>query len=362
LGGFPARVAHPVALEAATTFSAAQDTERTSMRNDPRVTWLVRFLDENPDDKILLITSKKSDVFALQDALPTLTTVPFAAFHENLTMTTRDKNAAWFAREDGARLLICSEIGSEGRNFQFAKHLVLFDLPEDPGVLEQRIGRLDRIGRKGDVHIHIPYVRGTTQEILFRWYDEGFDAFRRSVPGADVFHELLGDSLHAVLNDPPYPPRGGNARVDELIEKTREESVRVLELLEKGRDRLLEINGARAGNAAARIAEILALDEDYDLEDYLDEVFDHFGLDVTETSETRGRLVVPGERMLLDSFPGVPGDGLALTYDRAEALAREDLAFLSIDHPVARTAVDLVLVDEEGPSAFVAWAQHPAGG
>jgi ATP-dependent helicase HepA len=355
LGGFPARVAHPVPLEPQATNPAAQDAEQTSMRNDPRAAWLVRFLDEHPDDKVLLITSKKADVFALQDALPTMTTVPFAAFHENLTMTTRDKNAAWFAREDGARLLICSEIGSEGRNFQFAKHLVLFDLPEDPGVLEQRIGRLDRIGRAGDVHIHIPYVRGTAQEILFRWYHEGFDAFRRSVPGADAFLELLGGALRSAVAD------GRPEAVEALLRDTRAQSARILEMLEKGRDRLLEIHGARAGDAQARIAEIHALDEDYDLEDYLDEVFDHFGLDVTETSEARGRLVVPGERMLLDSFPGVPQDGLALTYDRDEALAREDLAFVSIDHPVARAAVDLALEDEEGQSAFVAWSRPPAG-
>jgi superfamily II DNA/RNA helicase len=52
----------------------------------------------------------------------------------------RDRNAAWFAEPEGARLLLCSEIGSEGRNFQFAQHLVLFDLPLNPELLEQRIG------------------------------------------------------------------------------------------------------------------------------------------------------------------------------------------------------------------------------
>lgn len=351
LGGFPARVAHPVPLDPAGT-----DASGTALtRDDPRVAWLVRFLEEHPDDKVLLITSRKSDVFALQEILPTLTTIPFAAFHENLTMTTRDKNAAWFARPEGARLLVCSEIGSEGRNFQFARHLVLFDLPEDPGVLEQRIGRLDRIGRKGDVHIHVPYARGTAHEALFRWYHEGFDAFRRSVPGADAFYELLREPLRRALSDP------SPEAVEALVRTTRAEAARVLELLEKGRDRLLEIHGARAGDAPGRIAEIRALDADYDLEDYLDEVFDHFGLDVTETVEKRGRLVVPGERMLLDSFPGIPADGLALTYDRDQALSREDLAFLSIDHPVARAAVDLMLEDEEGQSAFVAWGKPPAG-
>jgi superfamily II DNA/RNA helicase len=62
-------------------------------------------------------------------------------FHEGFTLLQRDRNAAFFAEEDGARVLICSEIGSEGRNFQFAHHLVLFDLPENPELLEQRIGR-----------------------------------------------------------------------------------------------------------------------------------------------------------------------------------------------------------------------------
>ena len=55
-------------------------------------------------------------------------------FHEGLSLLQRDRNAAWFAEEDGARILMCSEIGSEGRNFQFAHHLVLFDLPSRSGI------------------------------------------------------------------------------------------------------------------------------------------------------------------------------------------------------------------------------------
>ncbi len=345
MGGFPGRVVHPVGLNALPG----------STSGDPRIAWLVKFLTDHPDDKILLITSHKNDVFALQEILPTVTTVPFAAFHENLTMTTRDKNAAWFAREDGARLLVCSEIGSEGRNFQFAKHLVLFDLPEDPGVLEQRIGRLDRIGRKGDVNIHIPYVRGTAHEVLFRWYHEGFDAFQGTVPGADTFHELLGDALRKVLAHPEPDS------VEELIRKTRETASRVREALEQGRDRLLEIHSNRTELAAGLIEEIRETGADAELEDYLIDVFDHFGLDVRETAMRRGHFVVPGERMLLDSFPGIPEDGLPLTFDRAEAVTHEDLAFLSIDHPVARAATDLVLEDEDGRSAFVAWTRPPAG-
>lgn len=63
-------------------------------------------------------------------------------------------------------MLLCSEIGSEGRNFQFARKLVLFDLPWDAELLEQRIGRLDRIGQRGVVNVLIPFVRGTGGEVL----------------------------------------------------------------------------------------------------------------------------------------------------------------------------------------------------
>ena len=71
----------------------------------------------------------------------------FVMFHEDMSIMARDKAAANFSKPDGANLLIASEIGSEGRNFQFSHHLVLFDLPLDAALVEQRIGRLDRIGQ-----------------------------------------------------------------------------------------------------------------------------------------------------------------------------------------------------------------------
>ena len=103
-----------------------------------------------------------------------------ALFHEGLTLMQRDRNAAFFAEADGARVLLCSEIGSEGRNFQFAHRLALFDLPANPELLEQRIGRLDRIGQSATIQIFVPYLRGTESEVLARWYHEGLNAFEKN--------------------------------------------------------------------------------------------------------------------------------------------------------------------------------------
>jgi len=103
---------------------------------------------------------------------------------------------------------MCSEIGSEGRNFQFSHHLVLFDLPLNPDLLEQRIGRLDRIGQKNTIQIHVPYFKSTIQQRLFNWYHNALDAFNTTCPaGAQVFSqnkqqltELL-DTKHCTDDD-----------------------------------------------------------------------------------------------------------------------------------------------------------------
>lgn len=386
LNGAPAYNSHDLSGYAGDAAAFLQDV----WRKDPRLAWLVGLLKELEEEKILLICSHKAVVFALQEILPTLTAAPFAAFHENLTMATRDKNAAYFAQPDGARLLICSEIGSEGRNFQFAHHLVLFDLPLDPSVLEQRIGRLDRIGQKSDIHIHVPFLERTAHEVLYRWYEEGMDAFRHPVLGSDFFYdEQIGDVLSAcrLATQAEYaagpdgsgagkavgsgsaeggaPETGGpeaEAAVAELVRRTQSLAVRVRETLEKGRDRLLEINSNRPELAHALIAEIRAEDEDAGLEDYLEEVFDHFGVDSENTEAKRGYFIFPGDRMEVDFFPNLPPAGLAVTYDRAQALAREDLAFLTLDHPLVRGAVDLVLGSNEGTVGFVEWRDAPAKG
>ena len=149
-----------------------------------------------------MICASAETALELEQALRTQQGIRAAVFHEGLSIVERDRAAAYFAVSDGgAQVLICSEIGSEGRNFQFSHHLILFDLPLNPDLLEQRIGRLDRIGQQHTTEIHVPYMRGTAQEIMFRWYQEALEAFEHTCPtGHALFVQVKARLLNALCN------------------------------------------------------------------------------------------------------------------------------------------------------------------
>lgn len=164
-------------------FQEFEGEESSWWQFDSRVNWLLEKVKAKRSEKILVIASRASTALQLEQALREREGIRATVFHEGMSIIERDKAAAYFAQEEGgAQVLICSEIGSEGRNFQFANQLVMFDLPFNPDLLEQRIGRLDRIGQKRDIDVYVPYLTETSQAILARWFQEGLNAFAETCP------------------------------------------------------------------------------------------------------------------------------------------------------------------------------------
>lgn len=364
MDGFPQRRPQLVALDVPDTdyawkvrlaaeFRADIDASLPSppfaFRHDPRVTWLIDHLHAVAPEKVLLICRTKAKTQALHAALRERVNLKAAVFHEDLSLVQRDRNAAWFAEPDGARLLICSEIGSEGRNFQFAHHLVLFDLPLNPELLEQRIGRLDRIGQHADIQIHVPYVVGTAQELLSRWYHEGLGAFATSLAGGNTLLQTFGEQVQALAAT--YPDAAPEAaEVDALIEATRKARQTLAQRLEAGRDRLLERHSFRPPVAQRLIDAIRAHDRDPQLETYMLAVFDAYGVQYDAFAPHSYR--ISPRAITTDAFPAIPEDGMGITFDRVRALSREDLGFVTWDHPMVIGAMDVILGSEYGNSSF----------
>jgi ATP-dependent helicase HepA len=334
LGGFPERLPLLAPLKG--------DDEMTA-----KVAWLAGLLEKKlpAEDKVLVIAKTRELAEQIIESLRDATGSVAALFHEDLTLIQRDRNAAYFADEDGARVLVCSEIGSEGRNFQFARHLVLFDLPDNVDLLEQRIGRLDRIGQRGTINIHVPYLKGTAEETRVRWIHEGLDAFRASPQGAAEIQRELADTLEAALENPK--------KLKSLLTETEACRARISERLARGQERLLERCSHRPEHAARASASITAWDEDAEFEDFLLRLFEHCGLHIEELSRRR-YFLLPGN-LKSDAFPALPNEGITVTLDRQRALEREQEAFLTWDHPMTRAALDLLLGSEAGNASFGIW-------
>ncbi len=243
-----------------------------------------------------------------------------------------------------AQVLLCSEIGSEGRNFQFANQLVMFDLPFNPDLLEQRIGRLDRIGQSRDIDVHVPYLKGTAQAILARWFDEGLNAFRETCPTGRAVYDKYSDTLIEMLAS------GETEELDDIIEASAKLNKELKSQLEQGRDRLLEMH-SNGGEKAQQIVEsISSTDGDTNLVTFALSLFDTIGLNQDDKGEN-ALVVTPSEHMMVPSYPGLPYEGATITFDRETALSREDMNFISWEHPMIQGGIDLLMSEGVGTSA-----------
>ncbi|MDN6322966.1 MAG: RNA polymerase-associated protein RapA, partial [Halomonas sp.] len=324
---------------------------------DPRVNWLLEKLSDDSEggfanEKVLVIAHHRETAEGLAEGLRVLGGYHAPVFHEDLSLIERDRAAAAFADEDeGVQVLVCSEIGSEGRNFQFCRHLVMFDMPQHPDQLEQRIGRLDRIGQRHAIELHIPTFEGSPGERLLRWYHEGMDAF--SAPhgvGNDLF-DAFGDALADALLD--------DEALDEIIAETRSMFSAKQAEHDAGRNRLLELNACRPARAQKVIDAVRELDEDAALPRYLERALDIFGVDSQEIS--KGLMHLQPSQHMQDGLPGlVKGEeGFTATYSRSQALARDDVQRLSWEHPLLREMMGRVLDGTMGNSSL-ALLRHDA--
>lgn len=316
-------------------------------QHDARVAWLGKLIRET-DEKVLVICHTKQRAMALEEALKSHTGALTTVFHEDLSIVQRDRNAAWFGEPTGAQVLICSEIGSEGRNFQFAYHLVLFDLPLQPEALEQRIGRLARLGQTETVQIHVPFIPDTPQALLTRWYHEGINAFEEISEGGWQLAEEFMPQLKNLIKK-----QGSKRSVDTFLKKCRARTLEIKSILEEGRDCLLEMNSYHPEKAQVIIDEIIQQESGTDVEQFMLKSFDCFGVSVEPVSQNT-YAVKPGD-LYADAFPMLEEEGGHVTFNRKKALLNENWFFMTREHPMCVGAMDWTMNSEKGNSSCAHW-------
>ncbi|MFW2046740.1 RNA polymerase-associated protein RapA [Acinetobacter variabilis] len=345
--GFPGRDCQPAPLPAPENWSKdgklreqmwpeESQLDGSWMETDPRVMWLMEKLRTDlKHKKVLLIARSGPVVEALENVLRLHAGIRTAMFHEGMSLLERDQAAAYFAEESyGAQILLCSEIGSEGRNFQFASDLILFDLPANPDVLEQRIGRLDRIGQENRIQIHVPYLVGTAQERMFRWYNEALNIFSNISPTA----QTLQENFIIALKDCLLADKG--QEFEDLLEEVSVQREALEAELQEGRDRLLEYNSCRPVVAQ----EIVNALEDYDDNTTLPMFMKRFmaSTNIDFDEQSNGTVIIkPTDQMQVQGLT-LDEEGMTATFYRDQAQIREDAQYLTLEHPLTESVMEMI--------------------
>ncbi len=355
--GFPKRFAKIYSIKNNSTSSTGEEEFNYDINlngnepnhdfsNDPRIDWLTKILKDNELEKFLLICRTQAKTAEIENSLRDRINIKTAVFHEELNLVQRDRNAAWFADQDGARLLICSEIGSEGRNFQFCHHLILFDLPINPELIEQRIGRLDRIGQINDIRIHIPTIENSQRERLAKWQHYGLNAYEENIPGGQTLITQYRDQLLSTLKDKQN-------NLDKLIKETKKSRKELQIKLEQGKDQLIEINSHSANKSDELIGKIRKSENSSELESLMLRLFDIFGIGVDDIGKQTYRLT--NTERLPVNIPGNRSGTVVVTFDRILAVSRDDQVLLSWDHPIVTGCIEQLLASHDGTASFAIW-------
>jgi ATP-dependent helicase HepA len=296
---------------------------------DPRLLWLLaqarRWRDAG--EKTLVFVAHRDTLEMLRSALSDRAQITTGVFHEELTAARRDTEVARFRAKDGPSLLVSTECGGEGRNFEFCTRIVLYDLPWKPSVVEQRIGRLDRIGRR--IPVEIVYFRppaGVGHDVARIM--EAVGVFREPMAGVEPQLAVVEGAIEEVALDPSASL--STARIEALVGDARAARTRVREAAYQQLHRD-PYQAAMAPGILARVpADLDALTEHVVLR-----ACARLGFTIERPRGRRTHAIDFGHEALVESLPGVPGGATFVgTFDREEAVDDETLDFFASGHPL----------------------------
>gem|GEM_PF-4889092 len=152
------------------------------MNVSAKMTHLQRLLEAAPDQTLVFtgfVETQKAITHFLSDH-----GIHAVEFHGGMSRTEKEQSIHQF--REGAPVLVSTESGGEGRNLQFCHRMINFDIPWNPMRIEQRIGRIHRIGQEHEVNIYNLVARGTMEEHILHILDAKINMFQLVVGELDM--------------------------------------------------------------------------------------------------------------------------------------------------------------------------------
>ena len=346
----------PLAAELAPYVAAVVDAPLDAAglpTGDARLRWLVGQLRAlGPGEKMLVFVESAVAVRALRDALDPLLDGRLAMFHRDLSPRDQDRQVAYFRDPAGPSVMLSTEAGGEGRNFQFCHRVVLYDLPWRPATVEQRIGRVDRVGQRHDVEVLVPFFEGGFEAAILKVMQDAIGVLARTVGGIDHALEYVSDRIADLMLEQAGTDgwKGLYRDTETLVREARRR-------IDDDVDPILDHASFEPSRAAALLATIPD-DLERRIEDFVQRYAEHSRL------ELHGR---GAHRIAVEGAPGASGrddsgSGFMATFARTDALDHEDLEFLSFGHPLVEQALDWARSADDAAAALAICRGFPRDG
>lgn len=327
--------------------------ERARAIQDTKLDVLERELDAlftaQENQKVLIFTQYLGTLEMIRERLASKFSV--ATFHGGLTRQEKEDAHRHFKTH--AQVMISSEAGGEGRNFQFCHILFNYDLPWNPMRIEQRIGRLDRVGQKRNVLIYNFGVRETLDERILDVLEHRIRVFSESVGALEpILGEIEERIKRIVLQDATTALsefRKYELDLDERLRRARRRD-------EQMRDFVMDARSFRRDEVERLLHEHEPLARPEDLRDFCREALSLYPTSQIAENDGVFTFTLPGvllqrDRNLRDVYRG--------TFDFRIALEDERLDFFAFGHPLIELLVELAT--EDGAVAPVAMFENDEG-
>ena len=316
--------------------------------DDPRVQWLLALAPRwrRANEKTLVFVAHRESLEMLRSALSTRAQVPTGAFHEDMSPAQRDTEVARFRQPDGPSLLVSTESGGEGRNFEFCRRLVLFDVPWKPTVVEQRIGRLDRIGRRIPVEIVYFLPPGGIGADVVRLF-EALGVFREPLAGLEPQLGHLEGALEQIAFDLDA------TLTDDTLERLIAEARAARNRIRDAAYQQLHRDPYRP-EMAPRILDRIPGELDALIESVVVKASSRLGFRVEQLRGRRKFAIEFGSEAVIDSLPGVLADSSFVgSFDREAAVEDESIDFFASGHPLVEGILGHIEDSADGRVAFL---------
>lgn len=328
------------------------------LESQPRVECLINCIDSliaQENKKILLFAGTPGSAEFVADHLKRrFGKTAVASFRHDLSDDDKEHQVAHFRNDSNCTILVSDESGGEGRNFQFADCVIHFDLPWSVAAVEQRIGRLDRVGRTLPVRSYVIYPKDGIEQQWAKCLDRGFRVFTHSISGLEF---MLRTQEHAVLKT---VLESSAPDLDPLIAQIFEASE-----VERASDDAEAITDAASFKSRGHHLRAIRSDIDTHLEQFLP------GFMRTVSRPDAAKKVTDIKNANLKIWRLRPEDiteikllGLERegdnplrerfgTFDRLIARERQDLEFFSVGHPIVDSLAHAMNQHVRGRCFFV---------